>query len=499
VSESAISSGLNTGLNINSSYAQQLKGLYVYTLGDSAPEPKTIVLNTDLANYLGLDVDKLNEREIAALLSGGCAIKGGEPFAQAYAGHQFGGFSPQLGDGRALLLAEVLATDKQRFDIHLKGSGRTVFSRRGDGKAVIGPVLREYVLGEAMHKLGVPTTRALAVTSTGEMIMRDRMLPGAVLARVASSHLRVGTFQFVATKSDSAMLKVLADYTIARHYPLAQKHDNPYLSLLEAVCQQQALLVAKWMSIGFVHGVMNTDNIAISGETIDYGPCAFIDGFDANAVFSSIDTQGRYAYAKQPSMALWGMTRFAETLLPLLAEGEEEAIVLATEVLNAFENCYEQQWLVLMREKIGLLDEQQGDLELVNDLLAIMSKHSVDFSLLFRALADWLIGLDKSLTILFKKVAVMEQWLARWQLRLRRDNIGNQARAAAMNTINALYIPRNHIVESVIKAAEQEGDYAPFKQFLQVLNNPYEKREGLEAYSSLAPSSFFSYRTYCGT
>jgi len=499
VSESPVSNAINSGLKLSHSYAQQLNGLYVPTLGDKAPDPQVIVLNTELAKELGLNIAGLNEAEIAALLSGGYAPAGFEPFAQAYAGHQFGGFSPQLGDGRALLLAEVIAADDKRFDIHLKGSGRTVFSRRGDGKAVIGPVLREYILGEAMHRLGVPTTRALSVTCTGERIMRDRMLPGAVLARVASSHLRVGTFQFVALKGDLSKLKVLADYAIERHYPQLQGRDNPYLSLLESVCQKQALLVAQWMSIGFVHGVMNTDNITISGETIDYGPCAFLDAFDPSAVFSSIDTQGRYAYAKQPSMAQWGMTRFAETLLPLLADDEDCAIALATAVLNAFEADYQQQWLILMRQKLAFTTQKAEDLALINELLALMVAHAVDYTSLFRALADWLLGQHEPLRALFEKDDIMKNWLERWSLRLQQEGVDIQVQATFMNQANALYIPRNHLVESVIEAAEQNENYAPFKALLNVLEKPYEKRPGLGNYALAAPSSFGDYRTFCGT
>jgi len=499
VSKSAVSNTINTGLKLSHSYSQELCGLYVPTVGDKAPDPKIIVLNTELANALGLDVASLNEAEIAALLSGGYSPTGFEPFAQAYAGHQFGGFSPQLGDGRALLLAEVIAADDQRFDIHLKGSGRTVFSRRGDGKAVIGPVLREYILGEAMHRLGVPTTRALAVTCTGESIMRDRMLPGAVLARVASSHIRVGTFQFVALKGDLSKLKVLADYAIERHYPQLQGCDNPYLSLLESVCHKQALLMAQWMSIGFVHGVMNTDNITISGETIDYGPCAFLDAFDPSAVFSSIDTQGRYAYAKQPSMALWGMTRFAETLLPVLADDEDSAVALATTVLNAFEADYQQQWLELMRQKLAFSTHKVEDLALINELLGIMVAHAVDYTLLFRALADWLQGQHDSLKALLKNDEVMGSWLGRWSVRLQQEEADVQVQAANMNQVNALYIPRNHLVESVIEAAEQNQNYALFKALLKVLEKPFEKRPGLGDYALAAPPTFGNYKTFCGT
>jgi len=499
VSKLPVSNTINTGLKLSHSYEQALSGLYVPTLGDKAPDPQVIVLNTELANELGLDVENLNDAEIAALLSGGYAPTGFEPFAQAYAGHQFGGFSPQLGDGRALLLAEVLATDEKRFDIHLKGSGRTVFSRRGDGKAVIGPVLREYILGEAMYRLGVPTTRALSVTCTGESIMRDRLLPGAVLARVASSHLRVGTFQFRAVKGDLSKLKVLADYAIERHYPQLQDRDNSYLSLLESVCHKQALLVAQWMSIGFVHGVMNTDNITISGETIDYGPCAFLDAFNPSAVFSSIDTQGRYAYANQPSMALWGMTRFAETLLPLLADDEESAIALATTVLNAFEADYQQQWLVLMRQKLAFTTHKAEDLALINELLGLMVTHAVDYTSLFRALADWLEGQQESLQALFEKIEVIDDWLGRWSVRLQQEGVDTQVQAKLMNQVNALYIPRNHIVESVIEAAEQKGDYESFKRLLKVLERPFDKRAGLDDYAVAAPSTFGAYRTFCGT
>ncbi|NRA22299.1 MAG: YdiU family protein [Oceanospirillaceae bacterium] len=489
---------IDSGLNIDSSYARELEGLYVSFQGDLAPKPELIKLNHALADELGLAVEQLEETKLAALLSGGNVPVGGAPLAQAYAGHQFGGFSPQLGDGRALLLAEVIDKKSARRDIHLKGSGRTIFSRGGDGKAVLGPILREYLLAEAMHRLGVPTTRGLAVVTTGETIMRSQPLPGAVLARVAKSHIRVGSFQFVAARGDTKKLAILADYTIARHFPSIQQADDRYLKLLIQVCERQAFLMAKWMSVGFVHGVMNTDNITISGETIDYGPCAFLDVFDPSAVFSSIDTHMRYAYAKQPSMALWGLTRFAETLLPLIDRDEKCAIELVAPVLNDFEQAYQRQWLICMRAKLGLQTAQSDDVTLINDLLTLMVNDEVDFTHLFRALSGLLVGSETALN-LFANKAAFKQWQVLWMERLADEPITIDERAVLMRNVNPMYIPRNHLVEEVISAAEQQGDFKPFEKLLEVLDKPFTKREGLNRFAQAAPESFGAYETFCGT
>ncbi len=492
-------SEIDSGLNIDNSFARELPDLYTLFCGDKAPSPELIKLNRPLAKTLGLDLENLSDQQLAAMLSGGTSVKGAAPLAQAYAGHQFGGFSPQLGDGRALLLAEVIDINQQRRDIHLKGSGRTVFSRGGDGKAVLGPVLREYLLGEAMHSLNVPTTRALAVVTTGERVMRQHLLPGAVLARVASSHIRVGTFQFFAARGQSDKVKLLADYAIERHYGHLKDSPDCYLGLLREVCNTQAKLIAKWMNLGFVHGVMNTDNMTVSGETIDYGPCAFIDSFDPGAVFSSIDSQSRYAYSNQPSAAIWNLSRFAETLLPLISSDAEQAIPLATDVINGFEQNYQQYWLAGMRCKLGLINQEPDDLALANELLKIMAAQKVDYTQLFRALGNLLQGDSEAAKILFADSGVFMQWQQRWSERLSRDPQSKDLRVTAMNLVNPVYIPRNHQVEQVIKAAEENADFAPFEKLLAALTSPFEQRQDFDEFSTPAPDEFGCYTTYCGT
>ena len=490
---------INSGLTFDHSYAEQLNGFYVPCLGDKAPQPQLVKLNRELAKSLGFDLDNLSDHDMAALLSGGIALENGNPISQVYAGHQFGGFSPQLGDGRALLLGEVIDVNGQRTDIHLKGSGRTQFSRGGDGKAGIGPVLREYLLGEAMHALNVPTTRALAAVTTGEQIMRDGLVPGAVLARVASSHIRFGTFQFFSARGETDQVKLLADYAIARHYPALKNTDDCYLGLLREVGHAQAALVANWMQLGFVHGVMNTDNMTISGETIDYGPCAFIDGYDPDAVFSSIDLQGRYAFSNQGGIAQWNLARFAECLLPLIADDSDEAVKLASEVVNGFSDDYQHRWLAGMSKKLGLTSNQAQDSQLINDLLDLMASNKVYFTQLFRALADAVLGDNSKANALFNDPSEFEQWQATWQERLLVDEVSPQQRAKAMNRVNPIYIPRNHLVEQALKAAENNGDYGPFEQLLAVLERPFKQRAGLDQYALGAPADFGRYKTFCGT
>jgi len=489
--------------NFDNSYAEQLEGFYTACIGDVAPSPKLLKFNQPLADELGLGLgralDGLPTDEIAAIFSGGTSLQGAMPLAQVYAGHQFGGFSPQLGDGRALLLGEVIDCHGARQDIHLKGSGRTAYSRGGDGKAALGPVLREYIMGEAMHALNVPTTRALAAVLTGETIMRDRPLPGAVLTRTASSHLRVGTFQFFAARGESDKVKQLADYTIQRHFPELKNSATPYLDLISAVRDRQAALVARWMLLGFVHGVMNTDNMTISGETIDYGPCAFIDHYDPAAVFSSIDKQGRYAYGNQPSMAQWNLARLAETLLPLIDPNSEQAINLATHEINTFNECYQGQWLVGMRTKLGLSTEEEGDLTLAQDLHQAMEAEHVDFTQLFRGLAGATQDNTDAVEGLFDNPERFNQWQLRWRERLSRDPMQTAARITSMNAVNPIYIPRNHKVEEALQAAERDADYAPFEKLMAVLANPFEPREGLDDYAAPAPVEFGPYKTFCGT
>ncbi|WP_417524299.1 protein adenylyltransferase SelO [Marinovum sp.] len=484
----------------DNSYARELDGFYVPWEGDKVPEPRILLLNAELAQELNLDVDALDSDEGAAILSGAAAPEGAETLAQAYAGHQFGGFSPQLGDGRAILLGEVLDRQGRRRDLHLKGSGRTPFSRGGDGKAVLGPVLREFVIGEAMQALGVPTTRALAAVTTGETIWRETPKPGAVLARVAASHLRVGTFQFFAARGERDRVRQLADYAIARHDPELAGRDDRYLAFLRAVIARQAALIAQWMHVGFVHGVMNTDNMTISGETIDYGPCAFIDSFDAKAVFSSIDHGGRYAYGNQPVIAQWNLARLAETLVPLLHDNQDAAIRLATEELENFPEIYSAHWLAGARAKIGLLPrEDDDDLGFVNALYAAMAGQNVDFTLFFRRLPQAAEGDETPLTDLFDDATAIREWLPHWRERLAQEGRDPDERKAAMEAVNPVYIPRNHKVEEALTAAETDADMGPITRLLEVLRAPYEEREGLEEYAGPPPADFGPYKTFCGT
>jgi len=482
----------------DNSYARDLKGFYVPWQGAKVPAPRLLRLNRPLAEELGLDPDALDSEAGAAILAGAASPDGAEPLAMAYAGHQFGGFSPQLGDGRAVLVGEVIDRYGKRRDIHLKGSGRTPFSRGGDGKAVLGPVLREFLIGEAMHALGIPTTRALAAVTTGERILREGRQPGAVLARVASSHLRVGTFQFFAARGESDKVRQLADYAIARHHPDLAGTDGRYLDLLRRVRDAQAVLVARWLLVGFVHGVMNTDNMAISGETIDYGPCAFIDGYDSKAVFSSIDQYGRYAYSNQPAIAQWNLARFAETLLDLIDDDTETAIRHATNVINAFPAIHQDAWLQGMRAKLGLTTEQPGDEALANDLLALMEREGTDFTLSFRRLSDAVRGDAGPMRDLFTDRPALDDWLERHARRRNEEDVAAEARATAMDAVNPIYIPRNHKVEEALEAA-LTGDITPFDRLLKVISAPFAEEDGLDDYAKPAPAEFGAYTTYCGT
>ncbi|MFT3989567.1 protein adenylyltransferase SelO [Aestuariivirga sp.] len=470
----------------DNSYARDLPGFHVEWKPAAAPEPKLVKFNAALASELGLDATALEGEVGAAVFSGAAIPEGATPIAQAYAGHQFGGFSPQLGDGRALLLGEIVTPTGQRFDIQLKGSGRTPFARGGDGKAAIGPMLREYLVSEAMAALGIPTTRALAVTLTGETIYRDSALPGAVLTRIAASHIRIGTFQFFAARSETDKVKQLADYAIARHFPELVTEDNPSLALLARVRTLQAALVAQWLSVGFIHGVMNTDNAAISGETIDYGPCAFMDAYDPRTVFSSIDHQGRYAYGNQPLLTGWNVARFAETLLPLIDADQERAVALATQCVEGFEADFHGTWTSLMRRKLGLAGEDAGDATLIADYLVLLEQAEADFTLSFRHLA----GLARGEETEFFSTA-FAPWLARWRPRL------HAASALDMDGVNPLYIPRNHLVEEALAAATQ-GGMAPFNELLALLQSPFDEQPGKERYAEPAAKDP-SYRTFCGT
>ncbi|MCU1437830.1 MAG: hypothetical protein JWP66_917 [Naasia sp.] len=481
---------LNAQVSLGSRFATEFPELALPWQADEAPEPKLLALNLPLAAELGLDADLLRSEEGLRLLVGTAVPEGAVPVAQAYAGHQFGGFSPRLGDGRALLLGELTARDGALRDLHLKGSGRTPFSRGADGLAAVGPMLREYLVSEAMHALGIPTTRSLAVVATGRQVRRERWLPGAVLTRVASSHLRVGSFQYAASTGDTELVRRLADEAIARHHPAAAEAENRYLGLLDAVLEAQADLVGRWMLVGFVHGVMNTDNTTISGETIDYGPCAFLDGFDAAAVFSSIDTGGRYAFRNQPAVLQWNLTRFAETILSLLAETEEEAIAVATDRLNAFPPRYVAIWSAGMRAKLGLAPVEQEEVDaLVADLLPLLQAGRVDYTSFFRALADAGRGHADPLRALSDDPALVDEWTGRWR--------AFSPDSDAMDRVNPVYIPRNELLEEALDAAAT-GDLQPFEQLLEAVSDPYTERPGFERYAS-APGEPGPFVTYCGT
>ena len=485
----------------DNSYARELEGCYVASSPTAAPRPTLLRLNHGLARELRLDPEEFTDERGAAIFSGNEVPPGASPLAQAYAGHQFGGFSPQLGDGRALLLGEVIDAHGRRRDIAFKGSGRTPFSRGGDGKAALGPVLREYLIGEAMHALGIPTTRALAAVATGDYVMRDRALPGAVLTRVAASHLRVGTFEFFAARGQHDVVQQLADYAIARHYPHLIGHADRYLELLRAVTDRQAALVAQWMLVGFIHGVMNTDNMSISGETIDYGPCAFLETYDPGAVFSSIDHGGRYAYGNQPVIARWNLARFAETLLPIMdAPQSGDAVTRATEVVGSFGDHYDAEWLRGVRRKLGLQGAEAADAALAADWLSLLQARAVDWTLAWRRLADAAAGDPRGLESLFQDGRSLATWLARWRERSVGDSRSGDERAVAMRGVNPLYIPRNHRVEEALAAASDTSDLGPFERLLDVLAQPFDERPGLEEYTVPAPADVTArYQTFCGT
>jgi uncharacterized protein YdiU (UPF0061 family) len=419
----------------------------------------------------------------------------------AYAGHQFGHFVPQLGDGRAILLGEVIDSDGVRRDIQLKGSGPTPFSRRGDGRAALGPVLREYIVSEAMHAMGIPTTRSLAAVITGENVIRETMLPGAVLTRVAASHVRVGTFQFFAARGDTDGVRALADHVIARHYPDAAKTERPYHALLEGVVGRQAELVARWLLVGFIHGVMNTDNTSISGETIDYGPCAFLDEYNPAQVFSSIDELGRYAYANQPRIALWNLTRLAECLLPLFSDEQEKAIDQAQFILGDFPEKFTAAYQAGLRRKIGLFSARDGDEALVQDLLDAMAKNAADFTNTFRSLSDAARdqAADAAVRSQFTDPAAFDEWAARWRQRTSEEPQSAEERRAAMRAVNPVFIPRNHRIEAVIAAAVNSDDYAPFEELLTVLSKPYEDQPAFAAYADPPLPDQRVLQTFCGT
>ncbi len=463
--------------------------------------PRLVKLNRALAIHLGLDPELLASPEGAEILAGTRLPDGADPIAMAYAGHQFGSFVPQLGDGRAILLGEVIDADGVRRDIQLKGSGPTPFSRDGDGRAALGPVLREYIVSEAMAALGIPTTRSLAAVVTGESVMRETVLPGAVLTRVASSHIRVGTFQFLATRGDIGGLRRLADHVIARHYPHAANAERPYHALIEGVIDRQAELVARWMLIGFIHGVMNTDNTSISGETIDYGPCAFMDQYDPGTVFSSVDHKGRYAYANQPPIALWNLVRFAECLLPLLADEQQKAVAESKDLLDTFVKKFSTIHQAGLHKKIGLFTTRDGDQALVQELLDAMAKNQADFTLTFRRLADAALDSanDGAVRQLFADPAAFDDWAVRWRQRTGSEAQSGEERRNAMRAVNPAFIPRNHRIEAIIEAAVSRDDYAPFEELLTVLSKPFEDQPQFAAYAEPPQPEQRVLQTFCGT
>lgn len=468
-------------------------------------QPALIQFNHALARELGMSVEDVSEAELAQLFSGNALPPGAVPVAMAYAGHQFGGFVPQLGDGRAIWLGEIRAANGARFDLQLKGSGRTAWSRGGDGRAALGPVLREYLVSEAMHRLGVPTTRALAAVATGETVARESDLPGGVITRVAASFVRVGTFEYFAARGDIAAVKKLADYVIARNYPELAGAEQPCVALLEAVIARQARLIARWMQLGFIHGVMNTDNMSIAGETIDYGPCAFMDGYRHQRVFSSIDRHGRYAYNSQPGIGLWNLVRLAETLVPLLAESTDEAVKIAQTHLETYQGQYEAAWLAGMRAKLGLtagVDSDAQDKALIEALLDAMDANEADFTLTFYHLSRLGAGSpaqDHAIRGLFARPAAFDDWAARWRERLQREPQGEAARQAGMQAVNPVYIPRNHQIEAAIRAAEDRGDFSVFHALHAVLQNPYAEQAGKERYRLPPEPEEVVSKTFCGT
>ncbi len=483
----------DAGWNFDNSYARLPKPFYSLLRPTPVRSPQLIILNLPLATSLGLNIQALQSGDGVAALAGNRVPAGALPLAQAYAGHQFGHFTI-LGDGRAILLGEQLTPLGERFDIQLKGSGRTPYSRGGDGRAALGPMLREYIISEAMHALGIATTRSLAVVSTGEPVIRETILPGAILTRVAASHLRVGTFQYASAWGTLADIRALADYTLKRHFPDVEFNENRYFTLLKAVIERQAALIAKWQLIGFIHGVMNTDNMTLSGETIDYGPCAFMDTYDPATVFSSIDVNGRYAYGKQPPIAGWNLARLAETLLPLLHHDEAQAVNLAQEALSAYSGLYHRNWLAGMRAKLGIFNEETEDITLIEDLLLIMKNHQADYTNTFRGLT---IGTPEE-TALFG-IHEFARWRERWQARLGRQRESAAASTQLMRDTNPAIIPRNHRVEAALESAVNNGDYTVMDRLLAVLSRPYAYSAEQVEYSSPPGPSACPYRTFCGT
>jgi len=484
---------VETGWNFDNSYARLPKLFFTKQSPTPVVSSKLIILNHELATSLGLNVQALQSKDGEEVFAGNQIPEGALPLAQAYAGHQFGHFT-MLGDGRAILLGEQLTPLGERFDIQLKGSGRTPYSRGGDGRAAIGPMLREYIISEAMHEMGIATTRSLAVVTTGESIIREKNQPGAILTRVAKSHLRVGTFQYVSNWGTVEDIRTLADYTLHRHFPVDEEVENRYLFLLHEVVKRQAILIAKWQLVGFVHGVMNTDNMTISGETIDYGPCAFMDAYDPATVFSSIDTNGRYSYGNQPQMAAWNLARFAETLVPILHDNQDQAIKLAQDAISDFAKLYHSNWMAGMRAKLGMFHEELQDESLIDDLLSVMQKYHADYTNTFRALT-----IDKLEDTTIFTTTEFKKWQELWQARLGRQQESVELSRELMRSCNPMVIPRNHRVEEALESAEIKGDYSALNQLLHVISNPYANFSEQNDYYTQPGQSASPYRTYCGT
>lgn len=483
----------DTGFNIENTYSELPQIFYTKQLPSFVESPEIAILNKELAKELELNLEVLESNKGAGIFSGNKLIDGSEPIAQAYAGHQFGYFT-MLGDGRAVLLGENINSKGERVDIQLKGSGVTPYSRGGDGKAALGPMIREYIISEAMYGLGIPTTRSLAVVTTGESVAREKIEPGAILTRISSSHIRVGTFQYAARYTSYEDLKALADYTIKRHYSEGLDKENPYIFLLEEVIKKQASLVSNWMHVGFIHGVMNTDNVSIAGETIDYGPCAFMDTYDPSTVFSSIDNQGRYAYGNQSNIIAWNLARFAETLIPLLNDNQEEAIDMAQTAINKFNDIYKEKYISGMRLKLGLFNEEKEDEELIYGLLSLMHKYEADYTNTFRNLT-----LDKKDDITMFKTSEFSNWYNKWNERLSRQDKTKDEVIKLMKSVNPSIIPRNHRVEEAIEAAVKNNNYSLMMKLLKVLSNPFEYSKDQEEYIKLPKPTNIPYRTFCGT
>ena len=483
---------MTVGWHFDNTYSKLPKSFLENIKPVPVKDPKLIILNKNLAKQLNLDFSKFSDTDLAKIFSGNNLPEGSETIAQAYAGHQFGHFT-MLGDGRAVMLGEHLDKDNNRFDIQFKGSGRTSFSRSGDGRAVLGPMLREYIISEAMHALNIPTTRSLAVVSTGADVIREQMLPGAILTRVASSHIRVGTFQYIAATQNADDLKTLFNYTIDRHYPEIKDSKTKALDLLNLLMKKQCELVINWMRVGFIHGVMNTDNMTVSGETIDYGPCAFMDQYHPQTVFSSIDQNGRYSYNNQPRITKWNLARFAECIIPLIDQDEQKAISIATETINNFEKLYEEKWLNMMRDKLGLFGEDGDDKHLIFELLTWMENNKADFTNTFCNL----MGIQSIKDPIYQNQEYLN-WTAKWKKRLEKNNTGKEKYLELMRSVNPIFIPRNHKVEEALKNAS-ENKLETLNQLLEVIKSPYKDNGMLKDYQQPMSNENGNYKTFCGT